>query len=435
MPKFSLLFVLFSLSCFFLAAEDSLNLTVDGAVQLGLSRNLDFENDRIDLASARDSAQNRWNTFLPTLSADSSLYESDTLASDEWTSEFLDSVELALSASLSVDVSDLSEPKLTELERENQELTFQDAQNALERDIKKQFYYLLAIRENLTMQEKNIDLAQKQYDQTLLNFRSGLVSELSLLQAQTSLAELKPDYQDTYTDYQTQMMSFKKLLGLDLSREISLEGELEVERYQWEADTLLDAFLGNNLTIRGERNSLEQADLSEKMTRQENRLPSLSLSSEWAHDYDLTGGDPFWEDALTVSVGLSLPLDGFISGSSSAVEDRDADRTREQQENSLSDTIQSEEETVRTLLLELEGNWTNIETMEQSVELAEKTYEMTKISYEKGNSEFLDVEDALNNYLEAGQNLLLSRYDYLSGILDLEYTLNTTIDQLKEMGN
>ena len=127
---------------------------------------------------------------------------------------------------------------------------------------------------------------------------------------------------------------------------------------------------------------------------------------------------------------VSLPLNGFIPGSSENLDIRDAERSIEQARLSLKDAIEGAEQDIRSLLMELDGYRENMEITGLSVELAGKTYEMTEEAYRLGTREILDVEDAQNKLLAANQDLLSSRYNYLSGLLDLEYALNASLDEI-----
>jgi outer membrane protein TolC len=46
-----------------------------------------------------------------------------------------------------------------------------------------------------------------------------------------------------------------------------------------------------------------------------------------------------------------------------------------------------------------------------------------------GTRELLDVESAQNDYLAATQQLLVAKYEYIAGLLDLEYALNVPRDE------
>jgi outer membrane protein TolC len=126
-----------------------------------------------------------------------------------------------------------------------------------------------------------------------------------------------------------------------------------------------------------------------------------------------------------------MPLNSFIPGSEDALNIKDAAREVEQAQLQLQETMDSAEQNIHTLVMQLDGYLENIEITAFSVELAQKTYKMTESAYEFGTKELLDLEDAQNKLLSANEDLLQSRYSYLSGLIDLEYALNSTLEEIK----
>jgi len=68
-----------------------------------------------------------------------------------------------------------------------------------------------------------------------------------------------------------------------------------------------------------------------------------------------------------------------------------------------------------------------------SVDLALKTYEMMENAFSQGRREILDVEGAQNKLLSANQDLLFSKYYYLSGLIDLENALNSSLEDISNI--
>ena len=56
---------------------------------------------------------------------------------------------------------------------------------------------------------------------------------------------------------------------------------------------------------------------------------------------------------------------------------------------------------------------------------------MTLASYRNGTSELLDLRDAEDQLNQAKLGLANEKYNYLSGLLDLEYMLNTNLSDIQ----
>ncbi len=407
-------------------------ITEKSAVELALERNVNLQTADIDRESAEDSFRNRWNVLLPDLTASGGLSRSDSLL-EESAVDSTWSVNGTLSAKLDLNFSSAYTFEDSELAYQAENLIFDDTETQLIRNVKKQFYYLLVSKENLALQERNLELAEKRYLQEETNYSNGLASQLTVLEARNSFEGLKPTLQETKTSYETQLMSFKKLLGLDLEQLIDVEGTLTGIDLELKGDDLLDAFLMQRNDILSAVNALKSAENQLAMTSAGYLSPSLSLSSGWTSSAP-DAANPEWSNSLTLSASLSLPLNGLIPGSSESLAIKDARRAVEQARLNLEDTVFTAEQDIRTILMELDGYRENIEITELSVDLAQKTFDMTEEAYLLGSREVLDVEDAQNNLLEAEQDLLLSRYNYLAGLLDLEYALNADLDEIRNIG-
>ena len=414
-------------------AAEPLILTEEAAVALALEQNYDLQSTRLDLEGTEEAEKNSWNIFLPDLTASTGVSRSEELFSDTGSAGEDWSVYGRLSAALDLNYAALQGIKSNKLALESQQLLYEDSENSLTINVKKQFYYLLAYKENMEMEKKNLELAEKLYDQTRVNYENGLASELDVLEARNSFESMRPSYTDTKTSYETQVMTFKTLLGLDLEQEVEIEGSLDVETLDLDASVLIDGFMMNRLDIQTAMKSVEAEKLNESITKTGDRTPTLSLSGEWS-DNASDISDPDWYDTATITLALAMPLNGFIPGSSEILDIHNAGREVEKAELDLKDTILNAEEDIRTTLMELEGDLENIEITQFSVDLAEKTYEMTEYAYRQGTRELLDVEDAQNNLLEARQDLIASRYSYLSGLLDLEIALNADRESILAVG-
>ena len=79
---------------------------------------------------------------------------------------------------------------------------------------------------------------------------------------------------------------------------------------------------------------------------------------------------------------------------------------------------------IRTQIDNLNQAWANIEAASGNITLAQKSYDMNVTSYQNGTRELLDVKDAESQLNQAKLGLINSKYEYLTGLLDLEYSLN-----------
>ena len=429
----------------FLSAEN-LTLTVDEAVNLAVSQNLGLKQQGIDLRTRERSKDKAWNAFLPSIAASTGVSANHSLFDFDYASSsvFSDAGNLGLNAGLNMSlplnvgvgggISNLMADYEAGL------IEYEDAQKQLERDVRKQFYSLLANQENIRIQESNLELAQKRYEQTLSNFENGLAPELEVLSAQVTVANLRPALDGASAGYESQLLYFKFLLGIDRKDELELVGDLETELYDMNTDELIDKFMAGRLDIRGLDKQLEAMSYLKKGTALNFKTPTLSLGYSWglsgSNANELPGGvpvaiDPWsdWADRGTLSIGLQWQLDGFIPGSSTDVQLKELQDGIDSLALAKQMAIENAGIEITNSVNSLATARKTIEATTSSVELARRNYELTEEAYQVGTRELLDVESAQNDYLAATQQLLVAKYEYIAGLLDLEYALNAPRDE------
>ncbi len=415
---------------------EPLTLTVEESVAAALEQNKALMITRLQTDSARLDFENRWNSLLPGISASTGLSRSDDLFFTGAGKSTRLSAGLSLSLPLNSALAHSMEQ--TRIDYEGQLITMETAQKQLIRDVNNEFYYLLASKSNLDILTQNQELAEKRYQQTLENFNNGFSSELNVLQARVSAANYGPELSQARSSYENRERSFLILLGIDPETEVELTGDLVRPPIELDAADLVTGYIAGRQDIRSQQKTIESLENSRKTEKARNFTPSLSLSGGWNSSLN----DPFtgsswsdgWTDTLSMGLTLSIPLDGYIPGSSQKT-------ALDQRDNSIRQaqiTLDSLHDGARTEILNLartiETSLEQLELAEMNVNLARRSYEMTEESYNLGVMERLDVEDAQQSYLSAVQQQLTSRYQYLSALIDLKYALNMdSIDDLYKL--
>jgi outer membrane protein TolC len=426
----------FSLLLLFISAALRVNaqdikLDVDTAVSLALRNNLGLKSDRIDLITKKRAKQNSWNEFLPSVSLGAGLSGSGgsrpVSSSSPW------DLSASITASLPLSAANIYSMKSTRLSYEAETISLEDTEKKLVRDVKAAFYNLIVLKQKISLIEQNIETAQKRYDQAKANYESGIISELTMLSAQVTLEALKPDLEEAAVDHEIAEMQFKQALGLDRDTPLSIEGSIEPKTLELEAGKLSQTHLENRLDIKALLKELEILETQKKLVGAEEYTPTLSLS------YAFRAGvsDPFradwgsagsWNDSSTVGISLSLPLDGLIPGSSSRVKILEIDDSIEKNRIELVQKRELAEVEIETIVMRLKKSIRTSKALEQNVALAQKTYNLAENQYNAGVGGLMEVEDAYNALQEAKLGVLEERYNYLTGLFDLEYALNTRLD-------
>ncbi len=416
---------------------ESLTLTVDKAVELAVSQNLGLKQEGIDVRTRERAKDTAWNAFLPSMSASAGfngtagIFQFQGITPPSYSDSRNTSFTTGLSFTLPINAAVGTGIKNLVADYEAGLISYEDARKKLERDVRKQFYLLLGNQENIKIQEGNIALAEKRLTQARNNFENGLAPELEVLSAEVTVANLQPAYNGIVAGYDSLMLFFKFLVGEDRNAEIVLNGNLETELYHLDSEALINSYMARRLDIRGLDKQIEALGYAKKTMNRNFNTPTLALG----YSYGITGINPTgggidtWSDSGKLSLNLQWKFDGLIPGSSSNVQ------VKEMQDkiDGLSLAKQMAFETagmeITNLVNKLDTSSKTIEATTSSVELARRNYELTEEAYNVGTRELLDVETRQQDYLQAVQQLLLAKYEYIAGLLDLEYALNAPMDE------
>ena len=422
------------------AGAETLTLTVEDAVEMAVSQNLRLKQSGIALRTLERAKDTAWNIFLPSMAASTGMiakhgvFHSNIPTSSAITDPGNFGVNAGLKLSLPLNVGDGAGIKSLRAKYEAGLLDYEAARKRLERDVKTYFYNILASQENISLQQANIDLAQKRYEQARNNFENGLKPEIEVLSAEVSLAGLQPAYNRAVAGYNSRVLFLKTLIGADRNDEIILVGELPTDLHDLDPEELINKYAAGRLDTRGLDKQIEALEYSKKGVGLKSNTPSLNLG----YNYNLSGSNadnnPIaslsgWRELSTLSVTLSWKFDGLIPGSKTNVQ------LKKLQDNIDSirltrEIISIEAGTeIANIVADLLTSRLTIEANTSSTEVARKNFELTEEAYNAGIRELLEVESAQNDYLEAQQKLLEAKYQYIAGLIKLEYALNAPMDE------
>jgi outer membrane protein TolC len=412
-----------------------LKVDMDTAVDLAIENNLGLEADRVDLRTARRAMSNTWNEFLPTVDLGVGLDYSDrgrsfasfTPGDSPWDLTASISTRLPLSRASRYNVRD------ARLAFEAQDISLEEAERLLERDVKKDFFTLIVLRERIRLVEDDIATSEGRYDRARINYEEGLASELTVLRAQVTLENLRIDLEQAAVDYRIAEMRFKQLLGLDSDDAIDVDGTVDVETVSIGEVRLMEERISERFDVQALAKDIEILENQRKLTRAEEYCPILTLSYGYATILE----DPFgadwgsagsWSGGNSVGISLSLPLDPLVPGSPGRLRVKEVEDSIEKTRIELVETRQLAEIEIDSILLRIEKSLRTLNALERNGDLAERTYRLTEQEYEAGLTDLTVLEDVFDDLQEIRLDILEERYTYLEALFDLEYALNTRYD-------
>lgn len=447
------------------AESEPLTIDIQTAVALALRANLGIEAEQLAFEVKRNTKDTMYNVFYPKITAGVKLNRLNqgpssvsTLIPDPssavstplgtgydrvipytYTPPHRFSLGASISASITFSYSMIHGMRLTDMDYEAGRINLEKARKKVELDVKKTFYNLLVIEESIKLAEQNYQAAVTRFKQAEANYNSGLVDQYTLLAAQVAMESLKPVIADIRNGYETLLLSFKMLLGIDLDTPLRLSGSIEPVIQKFDARELSSRFLSNRMDVQA---LILAQKITEEVVKLEesNLLPVLTLMYSMDPTFQ---GDPFgdfWFDkswkqqAGMFGITLSVSLDNFIPNSAQKNRIYNATLDREKLRIQLAQALQGAELEIRRIILGLEKSAKSIEVLKLNVELAEKANQMGQEAYRAGLKDYSQIETTEVNLQEARVNLLKEKFNYLSGLLDLENALNASIETIRGLG-
>lgn len=138
-----------------------------------------------------------------------------------------------------------------------------------------------------------------------------------------------------------------------------------------------------------------------------------------------------WTTTNKLSVGISVPLDGILPWSSSAVEIKEQKNALDTAEKVLEDAKTTVAVQTESYIRKINQAVKQLDSLKSTEKLAEQTYKMTLAAYNYGKTDFLSLQNANDSVLSAGVNLKSQAYTLISTILDLESVLGLEFGTLE----
>ena len=411
------LFILFSVFSWnvFSAENDELSkekiLTLEECISLAKENNLSIKVHKNTLNDLKRKNETSWNSVSPSIKGDAAFQD-----------DFINKTEsFAISGSLGLTLSTnlYSTIKGAKLNYENGLLTYNQAVKQIEMSVWKTFYDLIYKTEYFSFQSQNLLTAKKNYEQNLEKFKNGKISELDVMSSRVSYEQKKPVLEEARIDLTNNLELFKNIIGVDFDDEIKLDGSLD---FLLELkDIKLPPKENPSPDVQAAKFAVEIAENNLLAQRFSSYSPVITGTYKYAQTLNIDNS--LWNETSSLSVGVSIPLDSYLPWSSSAVSINSKKESLESAKLNLEDAEKSIRVNTENALRKINQIISMLEVSKETVALAKKTYEMTETAYNYGKTDFLTLQNASDNVLNAEVSLKNQAKTLMETLLDTEYLL------------
>lgn len=297
---------------------------------------------------------------------------------------------------------------------EQHEADLEAATHRIEEETIRTFHEVTLHHERLAAVEAEIEAREEFLDITRRRFELEMSTELDTLQAAVSLANLRPESRRTRKDLRNAAARLNLLMGREPASPLTILPAVDVETAPFpeeEARALVER--------RADLRSLElQTDFVRKQRGVERaqQRPALKLSGAYgyvARNVGDLGDIDYWR----ADISLVVPLfDGFLT--KGRVEELNG--TLAQARTRLDDARRQARLDVATEIEERDAARESWEAARLTLTAADRALETTKLRYELGQAEYLDLLNSQAQRFDARRNLIQARYDLLAATAALK---------------
>ena len=409
------LFILFSWNVFS-AENGELSkekiLTLEECISLAKENNLSIKVQKNTLNDLKRKNETSWNSVSPSIKGDATFQ-------DDFTNKTTESFSISGSLGLTLSTNLYSTIKGAKLNYENGLLTYNQAVKQIEMSVWKTFYDLIYKTEYFSFQSQNLLTAKKNYEQNLEKFKNGKISELDVMSSRVSYEQKKPVLEEARIDLTNNLELFKNIIGVDFDDEIKLDGSLD---FLLELkDIKLPPKENPSPDVQAAKFAVEIAENNLLAQRFSSYSPVITGTYKYGQALNIDNS--LWNETSSLSVGVSIPLDSYLPWSSSAVSINSKKESLESAKLNLEDAENSIRVNTENALRKINQIISMLEVSKETVALAKKTYEMTETAYNYGKTDFLTLQNASDNVLNAEVSLKNQAKTLMETLLDTEYLL------------
>ena len=420
----SLVYLLFFTRIGVSAQTGTLVLSIDDAVRIAMEKNLSLIQQTIELGGKKRTSDRAWNSFLPDITAGAMASYPTSLTGDIPEAQKAWTQGVSLSASLNLSIASINNIQKAKIDYEAGLLTYQQAGQELELQIRKLFYQIILLEANMELEMQSLASAQARYEQTAAFSGIGQASRLDEMTARVDMENQRPNARNAETIYQNALDAFKSMLDIPLEQSIALSGDLEFSDSRLDSTTLQAAVLGSAEPFEtvAIQKTIQSLKAQYNAARNGAYIPSLRVS--WNSSPLYSTNSNTWNDSGSLSISLGMSIDSLLPWSAAKTQIDSINDSIQSAVIRLSETKRNSESRIIQYQRTIEQTLGTIEALNLNLELAQTAYNLYEEAWRNGAVDYQRLRDAGDSLLQAQNRIKQEQYNLVAAILDLEKELN-----------
>lgn len=424
------------------------NYNLIQVIEQVLNKNLNLEAARINVDLAAQNLATSKNNYKPSISTSlSGTYIDPDLAtiSNGTNPEYSSAGTLTLSQTLYSNAANANIAIQNSLLQAQQEQFNTEELDSIFSAINA-YFNVLILKTNAQIQLLNLALTKDNLKLAQQSFEIGQSGKSDTLRFQSAKAQNTQAMVEASNQLEQAYIQLNQLLNNPIDFEIDIkdvtldQGVFENYNYNLLTELLDDPALRNPfidfVIMKAKQNAPELKALKHNLAAAEAEidlngkrrfLPTVALQGQYNKTFDRSGagsaplpGGSFLDDNYSVGISVSIPL---FSRNQFNTDLKTALLRRDQLDVNKINTEQNIDVNIRTGVLRLVNEMSNIQLSEVSELTAKESLDLTMTSYTNGAVNIVQLIDAQNNYINAQLAKANAIYNFLLNALQLERSL------------
>ncbi|MBA7657809.1 hypothetical protein ES703_65752 [subsurface metagenome] len=422
------------LPCASLTAAETLRLSLEEAIFLGLANSTGIKSKALAVLKARVDIQAARSSYFPSLSAGVNwihLFEEIeptpiiggyTIPRDPVT------LSLDLGQTLYTFGKIKNSVRIAGEGLKLAELDLTEEKRSLVNQIQRAFYGYILAGEVVQINGQTLSSKLDALEVAKKKFAAGISSDFEVLQAEADVESFKPTVISTQNQVKITLLTVKNLLGIEEEDETEIEpaGSLELDDILFRKNELVKTALENKYDIKSFNQRRRLVEIQKQLTRS-SRLPTITASLVYRLTSGLdsaTGknkywGKDSWNGTLSGEINVQIPVSPFFPWSMENAENKKSLIELEELKLGYDSLISGLKLNIETILLKLEEEKLKITSSRKGVELSQRLYDSAEEQYARGVISTIGLKDAQLGLNSAQLAYIQTIFNYKMAVIDL----------------
>ncbi len=420
-----------------LRAQDTLQLTLDKALEIALSESLTLKVADMEIKKSEYAKKGTYSALFPQIDFSFNYQRSikkQTMYMGDQSFQIGRNNTWSTGFSAAMPLVNVSLWKSFQITGMNVELAIEKAKSSKEDlidQVQQAFYTALLAKDSYDVYKENYDNAVRNYEEVKSKYANDRTSKFEVIRSEVTMQNAETSVYDSQNSIILAEWKLKALLGIDLQIPIVCLGNLTDYKEMLAEYVDPNASIENNSTIK-------QFEIQERILEKTYKMQiakyyptlNLSLNYQWmAMSENFKFSQYIWSPYSTGGIGITIPI---FSGGKRYHDVKQAKVQMEQLALQKEDAIRNLEVGVKQAVNSMETCLKQYNAANKSLEGAQLGYEIALKRYEIGSGTLLELQDSQLALLRSKLTLNQAIYSYMMAKSSLEKVLGTSLSKMEK---